>query len=275
MAETRRLSNESSDQFPESFGARSEPLSENSETKVESELSPEAIEKIVDEHLIDVEAYEGIMQYTQVANISSILSEGIKVKGTRRWGTSGRIVKHYNSGSGIYLTHKNRKDSFKNWMDGLPWSNAGPIAILFRPKTIDKLDIIECIQDPDGSYPSEKFTDKDKKILTERDGEITLNADNRSIDKQDIEAFVLSPVDSTLERRAHDYLKAKGSLIKITADQLRVIAINRLDRLSKSKGEKNLVPIYNSDGDMIWPKQISHEEVRRLIIERDAEKETK
>jgi len=35
------------------------------------------------------------------------------------------------------------------------------------------------------------------------------------------------------------------------------------------------LPVYNPDGDLVWPKKMSHEEVKKFVEERDKEKEEK
>lgn len=245
-----------------------QPINRQSEaSQIEKilELTPEEKEKIINNHLIDIHSYSGLMHYTQISNIDSILREGVKAKGTKGWGTFGVQTKNKNTDIGLYLTHKNNNQRFSDWKS-LPWNSAGPVAILFKPSVINDIELSEAISEPDGSY-SVELDDRDKKDLVERDGAITLHTrEKHEISNDEIEALVLSPESHSLERHKGDFLKHKDKLIVISPDQLKSITINRLNRLANNKnGDKNLVPVYDSDGNILWPEFISYDEIKKRL----------
>ncbi|OGF51819.1 hypothetical protein A2739_01495 [Candidatus Giovannonibacteria bacterium RIFCSPHIGHO2_01_FULL_43_100] len=47
-----------------------------------------------------------------------------------------------------------------------------------------------------------------------------------------------------------------------------------IDKIKKNYEEtsENLIPAYNESGDLLWPKQMSYEEVKRFVAERDKNK---
>jgi hypothetical protein len=45
--------------------------------------------------------------------------------------------------------------------------------------------------------------------------------------------------------------------------------------ISKQIDKNYIVPIYDSEGNLLWPKQMSYEEVKKFVAEREAKKELK
>jgi len=84
-----------------------------------------------------------------------------------------------------------------------------------------------------------------------------------SIPKTSIEGLVLNYISSSLKRR-----KAKGKkdaeYMRVTAEQSLAIAQNRLSR-SLRDPESNVVPLYDREGDVLWPEYIPYEKVKGLV----------
>ena len=73
----------------------------------------------------------------------------------------------------------------------------------------------------------------------------------------------------------------KGIILKLLDDKYK--DVNHQDYISKAidivikmrssvKKEENIIPVYNRNGDLLWPKQMDYEEVKKFVEERDKKK---
>ena len=82
--------------------------------------------------------------------------------------------------------------------------------------------------------------------------------------------FVLSPRVSP-RRFEGLVLQADSELMQQITRQLSEI----ITKVNKDKPER-IIPIYDKNGNLLWPKQMTHEEIKALVGERDKnKKETK
>ncbi len=107
-----------------------------------------------------------------------------------------------------------------------------------------------------------KGEDKEKEQLLESTADLTTFSKEQLVSREYIDALVLSPMSSGLERKPLDYLyklvsSKDSSTMTIQPEQLVTLVVNRLNRLAKN-GEKNLVPVYDNQGNMLWPEKIPY-----------------
>lgn len=104
--------------------------------------------------------------------------------------------------------------------------------------------------------------------------------------KQDIEKQIISLMndekklvddiqrgEDTLERilKSNDY-----AMVEEIIQQKKVELAKKIsdEVIKANKGKpKNLLPIYDFDGNLLWPKQMSYEEVKKFVAEKDKNKE--
>lgn len=229
--------------------------------------SPEQEEKVekIKEQIIDIEKYKGLIQHTQLANIEGIIIDGIRrgkdTREKRRWGYAGRLG-GLGSHSG-WATLVGKNSSFREW-ENIPWSDAGPLALLFDLKKIETIHFIDHYDRKQRRYRPITLAD----FVSSR-----LDTDIEEIDLGDtvipgtaIMGIVVSPKESKVEitkKKDYDpyYTEGKAKFKIITPKQAAEIASNRLTRLFNNHPEAHLVPLYDNKGNVLWPEKIPSEKI--------------
>jgi hypothetical protein len=70
----------------------------------------------------------------------------------------------------------------------------------------------------------------------------------------------------------------RGLVVKIPEEEKKYNQLKELEnKIVETFKQKNgvLIPIYNQEGYLLWPKQMSYEEVKKFVAERDAKKKEK
>lgn len=242
----------------------------------------EAQEKIKAETLknvIDIHKYEGIIQYTQIPNVESLLTKDIKAAGSWRWGSRGRMTKGRGGSFEIHLTSKNNEVPFLEW-DKLSFSEQGQIAIIFDMSILEQnqIDIRPVQEDSNGSYVDPKIPYDQIRELC-KIGYDHFVASGQVIPKEAIKGFVISPHAGHMERKkgAIDRLIKKGApliatneekIMEISHDQAIRLLFKRMNRqLEICPESAHFVPLYDYNGDVLWPDKINHDEInsRRIV----------
>lgn len=240
-------------------------MRENINSELANQFSGEFQESKIKNRLLNINAYRGLMQYTQIANIESVINDGLSHGAAKRWGAKGRLVKYKTGAAGIYLTYKDAESNFEDW-ESLPWHTTGPVAILFKKDLIRKLDLVYIQEDPDGAY-EEEITQRDIDLMeTMESGDRSTLRTNPDaiISPNEILAFVLSPLPSTIDRRANIFGNHEDKL-DITPLQAEELIINRLNRAVEQNPKGEVIPLYDNHGNMLWPKNIPHEQIKQTL----------
>jgi hypothetical protein len=221
------------------------------------------IEKI-NKQIIDIEAYKGLIQFTQVANIENILTDGLRhgdstvVK--RKWGFGGRLSVGEAGGHVLCLTIAGRNTSFRKWKN-VPWWFTGNVILPIDYKRIDPL----LIKDDYKLIESAKDTDVAIGLSGPREPEIQIfpNSDT-VIPKESVLGLIISPDSHKLQRRKGEETDHEYSL-DLTAEHTEKMVIHRMDRLLRQNRDSHLVPVYDHNGNVIWPERIPYDEVRQRL----------
>jgi hypothetical protein len=222
-----------------------------------------AIKTEILEKVIDIQKYEGIVQYTQVPNVESLLLHDVEASGSRRWGSKGRMTKGRMGSFTINLTTKNGERTFLEW-DKLSNSDQGQIAILFDLSILEQNGIrLQTIGfDPDGSAYIEEnewgYEDIQQLIDTGCDHFVV---DGQVIPKEAIIGLVLSPHEGSLERRRRAIDRDETeNIMSISHDQAVTLLTKRMERqLALNSDSAHFVPLYDYNGDVLWPEKVSHD----------------
>ncbi|MFH1456566.1 MAG: hypothetical protein ABIF17_00440 [Patescibacteria group bacterium] len=248
---------------------------------------PETLEekeriKDIENQIIDINNYEGILHHTQLSNIQNMLIEGLssrsKLNKTIKWGFFGKNEKELDrlDDQSVSITAMAGNTSFLDW-DSVPWKGSGPITCLFDTNKLEKNDMAN--KDTDVVDKLIKFIEKSK-VTQKRDevwGPHMRLAHPKISNKAQI-GMIVSPEKSELFRRKvadrEEELEAgikriiKGGDQNIIINPLQAahIATNKLSRLFYENNEEaHLVPLYDNKGNVLWPEKISYEDVKKII----------
>ncbi len=228
----------------------------------------EEIRLEVMKNVIDIHRYEGLIQYTQVPNIESLLMNDIKASGSPGWGSKGRMTKGRMGSFEIYLTSKKKESSFLEW-EKLTYSKEGQVAILLDISVLEKNRInISTIGHDDpyglGYIEQNVYSYNDIRELIEADCDIFVIED-QSIPKEAVMGFVLSPNDGHIERK-RDAIddKNEDQIMRISHNQAVELLYKRMERQLRLNPESaHFVPLYDYNGDILWPEKVSYNKIRK------------
>jgi len=243
------------------------------------EEQKERIEKIKEE-VIDVESYKGIVHLTQIPNLRGLLTFGLQTNLStaekRKWGYSGFLggVPHRNDN--IYLTILGGDASVRSWKN-IPWSGTEQVVLFFR-NNIGKVlhdqynaGKLHTQNIAGGLLSGEKLTEAQALNTVLENPELfyhhtqTFNTPeislmNCGLSKEYISGLILSPETRELQRKYNQrWFRPKDP---------KGLAIARLSRMIKDPNA-HLVPLYDHEGNVLWPEYIPYEKVKEMVAERE------
>lgn len=244
-------------------------------TLAEAPLSPETIEKIM-ETVQDINNFSGLIHSTNPSGLEIILDEGLNSQeGSKaRWGYAGRIIpKKASKALAFYLAVISRNnDHFSKW--DAPWSEVVSHVILFDTNKLPNLDIYHGFYRDQNGHSHELRGDKlrdDVQKFSQDDVEVDELSISygQAIPPEAIAGIVISPRGVRLDR---DLQKSASTSKHLDLSEAQIIDItkHRLNRLVNR--EVTGVPVYRNTGDLLWPKQMSYEEVKKYVAKRDAQR---
>lgn len=234
----------------ENPAAEKPPKAEN-ETAVEKELSPEVIEMIM-EKVQDIDKEGTVIHGAKDIDknkIKSILDKGILPP------KEVKKIKEVRFLHSIFSKHENKHQ------DEISFSvvkiNSKAIFTRAAIHFIEKKDYENVGKDPDGMgvILRDKFIYENLKRLSQ------------------------NPRELMLDKSFGDEITFKGIIPKIAINAIICpkkfynLVVDEADHYYQES--KNIVCIYDTDGNLLWPKRMSYEEVKKFVAERDAKKQEK
>jgi hypothetical protein len=219
--------------------------------------SPERILRDIENREIDIENFDGFLIWTQVPNIPSIMKSGLQIPSERkevRWKYGGRLNERWQDSLGTYLTiYDSANHSFAEGK--YPWPKAGQVGILID-KSLDA-SLWSTLAEELGKTDEEVYKETiqvmyEDAIPPDLIRGLVMNQNNIALE---------NPRD-TIEKSIPSFEEGKMTVEKYQQpqpfsfereDYIEMLK-TRLDRLAKD-GNRNLVPLYNNDGSVIWPVQ--------------------
>ncbi len=212
----------------------------------------EGIIKKIEQKKINIEKFEGFLIWTQIPNIPGILKEGINPISDRKqvhWKYGGKF--NHPAWENHNFTYMTIYDpSLYSFKDGdYPWPEAGQVGILLDKdldkKSFEGLKNISLKNLVDKNYIENFY---DKKIMPKNIHALVLNKNIIQLENpKNTKSIKIPTIGGKTET-------GKINLpFSFSNEQYIKMLKTRLDRLIGTEYEKNLVPLYNSYGEIIWP----------------------
>ena len=198
---------------------------------------------------IDIEQFRGFLTWTQVPNVSEILKHGLQLPDSRKktsWHYGGSIFGIGDTSILFATVYSPLRFSFQKL--NLPWINAGAVGVLVDgqvdPKGLQSLENEALKPDPSlGDLQYFRF---------------------EPIDASMIRGLVWNPTGPPIQDRRKKVTRTipdpHGEMSEYTAygtfpdKEMLNMLIRRLNRLVGTKYQENLVPLYDHEGNMLWPR---------------------
>lgn len=262
---------------------------------IKSEKDKERFTQIKRE-IIDIQDYQGFIHRTQISNLKNILVEGFTQETIRKmkWGYGGLYKKRaLEMGDHVYLSpffkidsieirdgkvEKIYESSFKN-NEGLHWKEAGPVILLFDSTKFKNISFDSDVFFVHRNNLAKQIEEiiKNRKEYWSRDNGDQFFLNNKEDEEKLLKDAIMGIViigegEHRLER---SILKGKKlsseKSLSFSQKQIYEIVSNRLSRIFNNK-KSRVVPVYDRLGNLLWPKKMSYEEVKKFVAERDKNK---